>query len=454
MAAFSLSLSQLLNLVQDVVDAQFYGQAYWVKCEVTDVKKYEAKNWCFCKLLEKRGGQIIAETQAVFWQQGYQHIRRFEQATGKLFENGIEVSALVVVKFTPKYGFKIEVQELDISFALGQMELARQQTLAKLILEHPGMIVEKEGQYLTPNNQLPLPKHIQRVALITANHSDGQRDFLQELTKNRLGYFFKLTGFYTIIQGETAPGLLIKQLEQIEQKAKYFDVVAMVRGGGSQTDLKPFDDYALAKKVAFFPIPIFTGIGHDRNTSITDLMARQYKVPTKVAATLVEHNLLAEQELLDFANRMENKITVIMNRKKNLLNQYKQFLQLALPNRIAIQKQKLQQWNHTIQYGTHRYLQTKKVQMPQIALRLEKASSRFLQTTQLKLQQQERMLENLSPEKVLKRGYGIVEQEGKIITDIQKMNRDLPITTRLASGKILSKILEIELDETVVLKAK
>lgn len=447
MNSYVLSLSQLLNLVQEVVDAQFYGQSFWVKCEVTDVKKYEFKNWCFCKLLEKKAGQITAESQAVFWQQGYQHLRRFEHATGRKFENGIEISALVQVKFTAKYGFKLEIQELDISFALGQMELARQETINKLLTQYPGQIIQAEDHFITPNNQIPLPHIIQRVALVTANHSDGQRDFLQELTHNRLGYQFRVTGFYTTIQGEAAPALLVKQLEQIAQKAHLFDVVAMVRGGGSQTDLKPFDDYELSRTVALFPLPILTGIGHDRNTSITDLMARQYKVPTKVAAAIVEHNLLAEQDLMQLAERMDDSISALLFEKQSMLNSWSQQMQYALPNRLALNKQRLQQWEQLLQAGSTRILQYHISGISKWHTRLETANLRYLRSIKNRIAQQERLVEQLSPLTVLKRGFAIAEQGGKIITDASQLDLKMPLTTRLAKASIKSNILKIETNE-------
>jgi exodeoxyribonuclease VII large subunit len=432
-----------LNLLQDVVDAQFGGQAFWVKCEVTDVKKYDQKNWCFCKFLEKKAGQIVAESQAVFWQQGYQHLRRFEQATGRKFENGIEISALVLVKFTPKYGFKLEVQELDISFALGQMELARQHTMNKLISLFPGQITQEEDRFLSPNNQLALPRIIQRVALVTANHSDGQRDFLQELSQNRLGYQFRVTGFYTTIQGETAPALLVNQLEKIAQKSHLFDVVAMVRGGGSQTDLKPFDDYELAKTIAFFPLPILTGIGHDRNTSIADLMARQFKVPTKVAAAIVEHNHLVEMDLLEWNEILENKVARMVQKKRNQLDTWGQQMQWVLPNRIAMRKQKLEQFKGQLLKGAEKMVVKKQERQAQLHIRMFLAARQFVKLKHEHLKAHERLVEQLSPHAVLKRGFAIAEQHGKIITNLEEVRKDAPLITRLQHGAIESEILNI-----------
>ena len=445
--SYILSLSQLLTIVQDTIDAQFYGQAFWVKCEVTDVKRYDLKNWCFCKLLEKKGGQVVAETAGVFWQQGYQHIRRFEHATGRPFENGIEISALATLKFHPKFGFKLEILEIDLSFTLGQMELARQQTIQRLLTEFPHQIRQEDGLFITQNNCLPLPRILQRVALITANHSDGQRDFIQELTHNAHAYAFRITGFYTTIQGETAPALLVKQLEQIATKTHLFDVVVIVRGGGSQTDLKPFDNFELAKTIALFPLPVLTGIGHDRNTSIADLMARQYKVPTKVAAAMVDHNHAAALELLNMQERMEDGVSALLFDSSRQLEKWEQQINWVLPNRIALRKQRLQQWEQMLQHGSMRQCENSKQHLEGWQLRMKNGTLRLLRNVKGKLSLQERLIVQLSPQTILNRGFAIAEQKGKIITNVNQLDVSKPLTTRLAQATIESNIIHINENE-------
>ncbi len=445
--SYVLSLSQLLNLVQDAIDAQFFGQAFWVRCEVTDVKRYDAKNWCFCKFLEKKGGQVVAETPGVFWQQGYLHIRRFEQAIGRKFENGIEISALATVKFHPKFGFKLEIIEIDLSFSLGQMELARQETIRRLLDEYPGIIRQEDDLFFTPNNQHPLPQIIQRVALITANHSDGQRDFIQELTHNAHGYPFRITGLYTTIQGETAPGLIVKQFEQIAHRAHLFDVVVLVRGGGSQTDLKPFDDYELAKTIALFPVPVLTGIGHDRNTSIADLMARQHKVPTKVAAAIVDHNLHAEQDILNLKNRLEETVNDLLEEKRRRLEQHAQQMIWMLPNRIAVRRQRLQLWENSLLPLGKRILHNHNKNVEELQTRMDHSVSRFIKMQRDKLGMQTRLIEQADPKTILQKGFAMVEQDGKILTDLLQVDPRKKLTTKMAQGQIESTIENIEYHE-------
>ena len=151
---------------------------------------------------------------------------------------------------------------------------------------------------------------MQRIALVTAPNSDGQRDFKQEMANNQYGYAFAVTEFLTQIQGDNSSKLIVQQLQLIESQMEKYDLVVIVRGGGSQTDFKPFDDYELSKYVASFPLPVFTGIGHDRNTSIVDMMARQYKTPTKVASSIVDHNYNFESALVNLKERFFHRIGV------------------------------------------------------------------------------------------------------------------------------------------------
>lgn len=450
----AISLLQLLNLVQESIDAQFYGQGYWVRCEVTDVKKYEAKNWCFCKLLEKRGPQIVAESPAVFWQHGYQHIRRFEQGTGQKFESGIAILCRVLVKFHPIYGLKLEVQEIDLSFTLGQMELARQATLARLLATYPQDIRQMDDAFLTTNNQRPLPRLIQRIALITAANSDGQRDFVQELTHNAYGYHFSITGFYTTIQGTQAAGNMVLQLRRIETIHDQFDAVVIVRGGGSQTDLKPFDDYDLAANIALFPIPVLTGIGHDRNTSIADLMARQYKVPTKVAAAIVEHNHATALALMHLQERMQAAVEAWVSEKKQGLLLQVQLLHQTVPTRIAHTRQALLTWKNGLHLLATQRTTIARKDLEHLTRRLQGSSQQLCLQQKAQLAAYKRLVAQLAPEATLRRGFALVWQQGKLVTAIHQAQPQVPLVAQLPDGSITAHIVQIEKstppsDETV-----
>jgi len=329
-----IKLSELVEQIQETIQERFEGGSFWVSAQITNVKKYEANRRCYLTLEEYARSAKVAEVKAVFWSDYYDEIERFEKATGQVFKNGIEIICRVKVRFHKVYGLNVDVVQIDFAHTLGTLEIERQQTLERLLKENPNTIQFFDGVYRTYNNRLPLPLVVTNIALITAPNSDGQRDFLQEITKNRHGYTFNVREFLTTIQGDNAHKLILKQLREIEEASVQFDAVAIVRGGGSQTDFKPFEDYELSKCVATFPVPVFTGIGHDRNQSIVDLMAREQKTPTKVASLFVEHNFEFENRLMDLKERLHDIIAEQIETAKEKLIHAGRLVKLASPQAI------------------------------------------------------------------------------------------------------------------------
>jgi exodeoxyribonuclease VII large subunit len=330
----SIKLSELVEQIQDTIQAQFDNEVFWISARITDVKKYETNRRCYLKLEEYENGLKTIEIKAVFWANCYHEIEKFEKAIKQPFRDGTEIICKVKVRFHKVYGLNLDVMQIDVAHTLGILELERQQTLEKLLKENPGTIQLFDGVYKTYNNRLPLPLVIENIALITAPNSDGQRDFQQEIKRNKHEYTFSVTEFITTIQGDTAHKLILEQLKLIETSKQKFDVVAIVRGGGSQTDFRPFDDYELSKCVANFSIPIFTGIGHDRNQSIVDLMAREQKTPTKVASLFIEHNFEFENLLIDLKTRLANAAKEELENAKEELDQAKRIVKLSSPQAI------------------------------------------------------------------------------------------------------------------------
>ena len=329
-----LKLSALVEEIQAAIQSSFEGEAYWVSARIMNVKKYESNRRCYLTLEEYEGRNKKAEMRSVFWATAYSEIEKFEKITGQAFKDGIEIICKVRVRFHPVYGLNLDVVQIDLAHTLGTLELERQQTLDRLIKENPTTIQLFDGIYVTFNNRLQLPAVIENIALITAPNSDGQRDFKQEISKNRHGYSFTVTEFLTTIQGDNAHTMILAQLELVNKSAIPFDAVAIVRGGGSQTDFKPFDDYELCRYIANFKIPVFTGIGHDRNQSIADLMAREQKTPTKVASLLVEHNFEFENKLIQLKTNLIDAVEQQLQEAKDKLNNAKRIVKLSSPDAI------------------------------------------------------------------------------------------------------------------------
>jgi len=329
-----IKLSELVEHIQETIQDRFEGEVFWVTTQIVDVKKQESSRRCYLKFIEKEGNNIITEVRGVFWSFYYSQIEDFEKFTNQKFADGIEITCLVRVRFHPKFGLSLEALQLDFAHTLGTLEMERQQTLDRLLNENPKNIRLIDGTYRTFNHSLQFPLLIKRIALITAPNSDGQRDFRQETERNKHGYSFVIKEFLTQIQGDTAHLLILQQLHLIESQKENFDVVVIVRGGGSQTDFKPFDHYEICRYIAGFPLPIITGIGHDRNTSIADMMARQQKTPTKVASLIVDHNLDFENNLIALKERFFNNVSALLEDAKNDLTRMKRFVKLASPSTI------------------------------------------------------------------------------------------------------------------------
>jgi exodeoxyribonuclease VII large subunit len=328
-----IKLSTLAEQIQETIQSKF-ERVFWVSARIMNVKKREADRRCYLTLEEYENGRKTVEMRAVFWAEYYTEIEKFEKYIKQPFKDGTEIICKVKVRFHKVYGLNLDVMQIDIAHTLGILELERQQTLERLVKENPATIQLFDGVYKTYNNCLPLPLVVENIALVTAPNSDGQRDFQQEIKHNKHKYTFSVSEFLTTIQGDNAHKLVVEQLKLIEKSKEDFDVVAIIRGGGSQTDFKPFDDYELSKYVANFPIPIFTGIGHDRNQSIVDLMAREQKTPTKVASLFVEHNFEFENSLISLKEGFFELVKEQIQNAEAELESAKRIVKLSSPQAI------------------------------------------------------------------------------------------------------------------------
>lgn len=329
-----ISLSALADQIQSTIQNRFEQESYWVSARIMNVKKYTGTRRCYLNLEESVQGMKVAEMKAVFWSNYYSEIEKFEKYIQQPFKDGTEIICKVKVRFHKVYGLNLDVIQIDVAHTLGTLELERQQLLERLLKENPNTIKEIDGIYMTYNKSLALEPIIKNIALITAPNSDGQRDFQQELINNKYGYAFQVSEFLCTIQGENAHELIVAQLEQIQKSKIAFDAVAIVRGGGSLSDFKPFDTFELANKVANFTIPIFTGIGHDRNQSIVDLMAREYKTPTKVAAQIIDHNFEFENSLLLLQRHLLDLVDATIQEAQEHIKHAKSIVKLASPDSI------------------------------------------------------------------------------------------------------------------------
>ena len=391
-----LKLSQLTNLIEVTLSEVFYGKVLAVIAETSEIKKSGNGHYYF-DLIEKDGRNIVAKMNAVIWKGYSEIIHNFETTTGQKFERNIELLLKVEVRYHEVFGLQLQVIDIDSKYTLGKIELERQQTLQKLVAENPDTITLKDGEYITKNKKLFAPAVLQRIALITAPDSDGQRDIKHELENNPYGYQFHITEFLTQIQGNNADQLIIKKFLEVSKKKNDFDVVVVVRGGGSQIDFAAFDTYEMGKTIAEFDLPIIAGIGHERNVSIADLMCyASVKTPTKAGGYIVEHNAQFEAGLLELQNRMTENIS----------------------NKLVSENQNLNQAIDDLKFYAQNVIDKQNHQLEKFAIALK----------------------HLNPENVLKRGYAIVMKNNKIISNPDLINKDDTINVLMKQTSIAATV--------------
>lgn len=293
----SITLFELLQQVRNAVENEV-SEAVWVRAEVSEIKRNPSGH-CYLTLIEKSpsGGQLRARANAIIWSNVFRLLDpMFRRQTGSSIQAGMSVLSLARVQFTEQYGLSLIISDMDASFTLGDMEAARRQTVARL---------EEEGM-MDMNAQLPLPVLPRRLAVITSATAAGWRDFCNHLCGNEYGFTFHLEHFPALMQGEDAPGSIISALDAISARNSEFDAVLIMRGGGSAMDLVCFDDYQLAVNVAQFPLPVLTGIGHDHDYHVVDMVAHTFvKTPTALADFILDIFAQEEYRIMSVANRLK-----------------------------------------------------------------------------------------------------------------------------------------------------
>lgn len=305
-----LSLSGLLSAVQGTLQERFAAPV-WVCAEVADLRG-NASGHCYLELVEKDGRGVAAQCRAAIWRTTYARLSpEFLAVTGQRLAPGMKILALCSVTYHPVFGFSLVISAIDPAYTLGEAERARQLTIARL---------QKEGVW-EMNRTLPIPPLVQRVAVVSSATAAGYQDFCNELSRSL--FRFEIELFEAVMQGAGAEDSVITALERVAERADAFDAVAVIRGGGGVTDLSCFDAYRIAAHVAQFPLPVLTGIGHDKDVSVSDLVARcPLKTPTAVAAWLVERMASLEGWLQGAALQLRDAVSTLLRGQEVRLERY------------------------------------------------------------------------------------------------------------------------------------
>ena len=379
----SLSLSELCVLLDEQLQ-QSFPSTYWVRAEIAQLTD---KGHCYLELVEKADrGIFAAKMRATCWSNTWQLLSAyFLQETGRRPEAGMQVLVEVSIEFHPVYGLSLNIHNIDPSFTLGDLARQRQLTLEQL---------ERDG-VLDLNRSLPLPTLIRRIAVISAEGAAGYGDFCHQLQDNPYGLRFTTQLFQAVMQGDGAARSIIAALNAIAENSDDFDAVAIIRGGGSTTDLTCFDTYELASHCAQFPLPIFSGIGHTRDVSIVDRVVHSsLKTPTAVAESLIDHNA---QQLVR-------------------LDQLRQRLARVATQMVAVRRQQIEQLRLTLQYTI----------------------SSTIQKERNRLQIFSQAIALHSPEQIFRKGYSLTLRDGKPVRHAADVPSGTTLTTVLADGTLTS----------------
>lgn len=451
-----LSLYELTTLVREVISYSF-EDSYWIKAEIVRINE-NASGHCYLELAERseHTDTLIAQCRGIIWRNIYGSVASyFYSITQRYLETGMKILFRARVEFHQVYGFSLHIQEIDPHYTLGEMVARKMQIIAQL--KHEGIF--------DMNRQLPFPLVPQRIAVISSKTAAGYNDFVKHLLDNPYRYKFYLHFFQATMQGERAEKSIILALEKIFQKVGHFDVVVIIRGGGSQVDLSCFDSYLLASHVAQFPLPVLTGIGHEQDESIVDMVAhRALKTPTAVADFLIEVSGSFESQLDELQSQLHSLTHQCLIQQKTHLNELSQQIPFHLQNVLQQHSYHLQTLDNAVRNASNQYINREKNKLDRILLnasygvrktiyeRVQHVQSLLLKSfsgAQNMLNQHQAKLANLNtkaelsnPAHILSRGYSIALYNGKPLLRAADIPEEAVFETLLFEGKIISRVIK------------
>lgn len=394
-------------MVRDAIECEMPDE-YWVEAELSECR--ESRGHCYMELIQKdeQTATPVAKASAKCWANKWLAIRPyFERTTGQTLHAGMKVLLQVYPQFHEAYGFSWIVNDIDPTYTIGDMARKRQEIIKKL----------KDEGVFDLQKELQLPLFCQHIAVISSQTAAGYGDFCNQLADNPYGFQFETQLFPAIMQGEGVEQSIIDALERIYNTD--FDCVVIIRGGGATSDMSGFDTLALAENVANFPIPIITGIGHDRDESILDMVSHtRVKTPTAAAALLIDHLKVVLDTLIDSQNR---------------ITRYTQQRLTALKSQLATIQELIPRIFPVIKAQQEAKLNTIEQKLPLLA-------SQRLTTEHHRLELISEKLKALDPTLLLARGYSITLHNGKAVKDATTLHEGDEIETRLAKGSVRSMV--------------
>lgn len=426
-----LTLSQLNALVSEVIELSMPDD-YWTVAEIANIN--DSRGHCYMELVEKddRTNTPRAQARACCWRGTWMQLApKFMRATGEPLHQGMKVLLRLHANFHVAYGFSWIVNDIDPSYTLGDMARRREEILR---------ILKEEG-VIDMNKTLPLPLFMQRIAVISSATAAGYGDFCKQLADNDRGLVFYTRLFPAIMQGEQVQDSIIAALEKINEQADLFDAVVIIRGGGSTSDLSGFDTLPLAENVANFPLPVITGIGHERDKSVLDYIACvSQKTPTAVAAFLVAHLTHTLDAVNDCSQRISQCVTERIQRQTMAIQRLEQRLTAAITLRTTREGNKVTQCQTRIAHAIENRILIERNRIERYAQRIPWLTTTKLEREKHRISMLEQRTKAVDPTIILQRGYSITLHNGKAVTDATTLYADDEVEIVLAKGRKKAKI--------------
>ena len=407
----AITLLELNGRVRSTLQFEM-PDAYWVQAEISSISP-SGQGHCYLELVQKdaTGRNFLAKAKANIWRGTWLKLKPyFEAQTGETLKVGMKVLLQVTVTFHEVYGYSLVVQDIDPTYTMGDMARRRKEILEQL---------EKDG-VIGLNRELEIPALPQRIAVISSATAAGWGDFRNQLDGNIYGFRFYVKLFPAAMQGDDVERSVISALNAVAMRREDFDVVIIIRGGGAVSELSCFDSYNLAFNIANFPLPVITGIGHERDDTVADVVAHtKVKTPTAAAEFIINRVFDTASELENLTRRMSDAITEKMNAEKVRIERMSQ----KLPSLFAVLKTHQEQVLETLW------------------IRSVNGVRNMLTAQAHKLEIVDNTLAAADPQVILKRGYSLTRLNGRAVRCASDLNKGDRLTTVFADGSVESEII-------------
>ncbi len=450
-----LTLTELQLMIRDSLYISL-PDMYWVVAEISELRENYSGH-CYLELIEKQTDEknIRAKVKAIIWSSRYRFLKSFfGNATGETLRDGIKILVKVKIEYHEIFGLSLIISDIDPSFTLGDMAVKRQQVIKRL---------EDEGVF-TMNRELELSSVPRKIAVISSKSAAGYSDFIKHLTGNSFGYVFHTALIDTAMQGSDTEQGVINALNTIAENRNLFDVVVIIRGGGSQTDLSWFDNYNIAYHITQFPLPVITGIGHERDMTVADLVSfKSLKTPTAVADFLIDSVAETENHLIEMSrdiseiartiietnrNRLEMSRMRLIPVSRMMVTDAREDLSIKIIRIINLGKEVIIRAGLAPSNQKTRLISAARVYVTNAELSLKKNHQSLLSVTTGTLAKNsgslialENSLNMLNPENVLRRGYTLTMMNGRVIKTAAHLKNGDIIDTRFTDGDVKSHII-------------